>query len=341
MYWRARTLQRTGTRRAALATAAGGAALVAVGVGRAARNSQGASGGTWRAGPEMRVQRTEVAAATARGTIYVVGGLAGSGHTLNAVEALAPGADTWSDRAPLPEPRDHLGAVSLDERLWVVAGSPGWFNQSTSQTLWVYDAAADRWEGRAPLPLGRAAHAAAVADARLYVAGGMGPQPERLMVYDPRLDSWSLRAPMPRPLEHLAAAGLGGKVYVVGGRWSDVGNVGSLWEYDPAADRWRELPSMPTPRGGLAAAVLGGRLYVTGGEALDESRITFPQLEVFTPAGSAGGGESGSWNTAPPTPTGRHGLAAAVRDGELYVLSGGRLAGLEVSAVTEIYTPGA
>ena len=89
---------------------------------------------------------------------------------------------------------------------------------------------------------------------------------------------------------------------------------------------------MPTARGGLAAAALGGKLYVTGGEVLDESRVTFPQLEVFDPV-------TGMWESAPATPTGRHGLAATVRDGELYVLAGGRLAGLDVSGVTEVFTP--
>ena len=289
--------------------------------------------GAWRSGPEIPTPRSEVAAATAEGTIYVLGGLAEDGRSLNTVEALAPGAEAWSARAPLPEQRDHLAAVELGGRLWAAAGSPGWFTQTTSQTLWVYDAAADRWEGRAPMPLGRAGHAAAVIDGRIYIAGGIGPEPQRLQVYDSRTDSWALRASMPRPLEHLAAAAIGGKLYVIGGRWGDVGNVAMLHEYDPTTDRWRELPPMPTPRGGLAAAALGGKLYVTGGEVLDESRVTFPQLEVFDPA-------TGAWESATPTPTGRHGLAAAVRDGELYILAGGRLAGLDVSGVTEVFSPG-
>ncbi|HET7768256.1 MAG TPA: kelch repeat-containing protein, partial [Chloroflexota bacterium] len=77
---------------------------------------------------------------------------------------------------------------------------------------------------------------------------------------------------------------MGGTLYVVGGRWGDVGNVATLEAYDPTGDRWRALPGMPTPRGGLAAAALSDRLWVTGGEVLDESRVTFPQLEVYDPA---------------------------------------------------------
>jgi N-acetylneuraminic acid mutarotase len=91
---------------------------------------------------------------------------------------------------------------------------------------------------------------------------------------------------------------------------------------------------MPTARGGLAAAALDGRLWVTGGEILDESRVTYPQLEVYDPP-------SDTWQSAPPTPTGRHGLAAVPVDGQLYVVGGGRLAGLDVSGLTEIYDPAA
>ena len=291
-----------------------------------------AAHGGWRPGPSIPTERSEVAAAVVEETVYVIGGLAIDGRTLATVEALPPAADAWQVRAPLPAPRDHLAAVDLGGRLYVVAGSPGWFNQQTSTTLWVYDAGQDAWESRAPLPLGRAAHAAVALNGKLYVAGGIGPDPQRLLAYDPIEDSWTLRAPMSRQREHLAAAAAGGKLYVVGGRWAGVGNVALLEEYDPATDRWRLLPPMPTARGGLAAAGLGDRIYVTGGEALDASRVTFPQLEIYDPA-------SGAWESAPPLPTPRHGLAAAVRGGALHILAGGRLAGLDVSGVVEIFTP--
>ena len=65
---------------------------------------------------------------------------------------------------------------------------------------------------------------------------------------------------------------------------------------------------------------------------LDDSRHTFGELEVYEPA-------AGEWAAGPPLPTPRHGLAAAARDGELYILGGGRLAGLEVSGVVEVLRP--
>ena len=305
----------------------------AAAAGRALGASRRQLAGGWRTGPEIPTPRSEVAAATLGDTIYVLGGLALDGVTLATVESHRAGDESWQIATHLPQPRDHLAAVSAAGRLWTIGGSPGWFNQETSQTLWAYDPQTHTWEGRAPLPIGRAAHAAAEIAGYIYVAGGIGPEPQRLLVYDVAADRWSLGAPLPRPREHLAAAAVGGTLYVVGGRWGDVGNVATLEAYDRATDRWRALPPMPTPRGGLAAAALGERVWVTGGEVLDESRVTFPQVEVYDPA-------TESWGTAPATPTARHGLATAVREGELYVLAGGRLAGLDVSGVTEIYTPG-
>jgi N-acetylneuraminic acid mutarotase len=322
-------------RRRGLAIAGVGAAAAAALVtrlGRGAQNRQLA--GNWRSGPELPTPRAEVSGAAVAGTIYVLGGLAQDGSTLSTVEALGPGDSAWSPRAPLPLPRDHLAAVEAGGQLWAVAGSPGWFNQQTSQTLWVYDAVTDSWDTRTPLPLGRAAHAAAATGNRIFVAGGIGPEAARLLIYDIPADSWSIAAPLSRPREHLAAAAIGGQTYVVGGRWGDVGNVALLEAYDPLADRWRPRASMPTARGGLAAAALDGRLWVTGGEILDESRVTYPQLEVYDPP-------SDTWQSAPPTPTGRHGLAAVPVDGQLYVVGGGRLAGLDVSGLTEIYDPAA
>ena len=237
------------------------------------------------------------------GTIYVLGGLALDGRSLTTVEALAPDAGAWQPRAPLPEPRDHLAAVDLGGRLYVVGGSPGWFNQQTSSTLWRYDAGADAWEARAPLPLGRAATRPPCWTASSTSPGGSGPEPQRLQVYDPETDTWALKAPLSRPREHLAAGAAGGALYVVGGRWGDVGNVDLLEAYDPQTDAWRTLAPMPTPRGGLAATALDGRLYVTGGEVLDASAVTFPQLEVYDP-------QSGEWTSVAPLPTARHGLGA-------------------------------
>ena len=165
---------------------------------------QNAAAGAWRQGPALPTERSEVSAAVVDGTIYVLGGLALDGHTLQTVEALPAGASEWQSRAPLPLPRDHLAAVELGGQLYAVAGSPGWFGQQTSDTLWVYDPVRDTWLDRAPLPFGRAAHAAAALDGKLYVAGGIGPEPQRLMVYDPAADRWQVRAPFSRPREHLA-----------------------------------------------------------------------------------------------------------------------------------------
>ena len=215
----------------------------------------------------------------------------------------------------------------------MVGGSPGWFNQQTSTTLWRYDAGADSWEARAPLPLGRAAHAAAVLDGKLYVAGGIGPDPQRLQVYDPETDTWALKAPLePPPGAPGGGRRRGGPLRrraVAGGTWA----TSVCWRPTiPRRTPGAPWPRCPPPAGAWPPPPSAGRLFVTGGEVLDASAVTFPQLEVFDP-------QSGEWTSGAPLPTARHGLGAVARDGEVYVLAGGRRAGLTVSGLVEILTP--
>jgi N-acetylneuraminic acid mutarotase len=172
--------------------------------------------------------------------IYVVGGLRGG--AVADVSAYDPASDTWSARAPLPEPLDHLVGGVVGGTLMVAGGRDGGLRSHTS-ALYAYDPRADRWEAKTPMPTSRAGHAAAVWDGRLYVFGGEGnpddpsgvfPQTE---VYDPANDTWSPLAPMPTPRHGTGAATLGATLYVPGG--ADVQGFGAVDTFEAF---------MPAPR---------------------------------------------------------------------------------------------
>jgi hypothetical protein len=74
---------------------------------------------------------------------------------------------------------------------------------------------------------------------------------------------------------------------------------------------------------------VAGRIHVFGGET---SRRVFAEHEVFDV-------RQGEWSTAPSLPTARHGLAAAARGGQIFVIAGGPRAGLAQTAVVETFTP--
>ncbi len=286
----------------------------------------------WQARAPLPTARTEVAAAALDGRIYVAGGYAADGSTLDVVEVYDPAADTWATAAPLPAGRNHMGLAALGGRLYAVGGYSGPISASAaSADVWAYDPATDSWSSAAPLPAPRAAHALVAEAGRLYVVGGVGPEARTTLVYDSATDVWSALSPIPTEREHLAAAALDGRIYAVAGR-AGGRNLDTVEAYLIADDRWEALPALPTPRSGLAAATLGGRVYVVGGEAIDGSGQTFADVAVFDPA-------SGRWSAAEPMPTARHGLGTAVVSDALYVVGGGPVAGLTVSGANERYLP--
>jgi N-acetylneuraminic acid mutarotase len=284
--------------------------------------------GTWTNGPALIEARAEVAAAVLDGRIYVGGGFDAAGADLSTFESLDPAAGRWEQRTSIPAGLNHLGLAAAAGRVWVSGGSS---RGTISRALYAYDPGTDTWTRMADMPLERSAHVMVALNDRLYVIGGVGPQPEVTLEYTPATDTWNRRATMPSPREHLSAAAVNGRIYVIGGRWQNRGNVGTVDEYDPDSDSWRTRAPLPTARGGLTAATVGERIHVVGGEAFDPAR-TFGEHEVYDPAGD-------SWASAPPMPVARHGLASAGLDGRFYVIAGGRIAGLSVSDITDIFVP--
>lgn len=154
-------------------------------------------------------------AAVVDGTVYVAGGTPGGSE----LEAYNVGRDSWTRRASMPTPRNHVAGAAIGRLLYAVGGRP----PNTLAVLEAYDPAADRWAAREPMPTGRSGHAAAVVRGCLYVFGGEG-NPQRpdgvfpeVEVYDPRSDSWSSLAPMPTPRHGIGAAAVGNTIYVPGG----------------------------------------------------------------------------------------------------------------------------
>jgi N-acetylneuraminic acid mutarotase len=292
--------------------------------------------GEWVVKAPAPTKRTEVAAAAARGKIYVVGGFQpGLPFITSAVEEYDPATDAWRERAPLPGGLHHAGIGVVNDRIYVIGGFEHSFLTiwSPLTSVYEYDPAADRWTARKPMPTPRGALAVAALEGKLHAVGGYNRDGNTGAheVYDPATDTWSARAPMPTARDHHAAAAVGGRLYAIGGRLNRQysQNLGVTEEYDPATDRWTRKADLPTPRSGITAAVAEGRIYVFGGEAVAG---TFKDNEAYHPA-------SNSWSALAPMPTARHGLGSAVVDGRIYVLSGGPTPGGSFSNVNELFVP--
>lgn len=81
---------------------------------------------------------------------------------------------------------------------------------------------------------------------------------------------------------------------------------------------WTNKLASPTAREYAAVAVLNNRVYVIGGQRTDAGVTPGPVtaiVETYDPA-------TNTWGAAPPMPTARMGLVAAVANGRLYAIGG-------------------
>ena len=106
------------------------------------------NGDKWEQLPPLNHARAAAAAAVVDGKIVVVGGQA-DGKLVPETEVF-DGAE-WTEAAPIPTPREHLGAASDGRYLYAVGGR----ELSASKNLDSferYDPAADTWTELDPMP---------------------------------------------------------------------------------------------------------------------------------------------------------------------------------------------
>jgi N-acetylneuraminic acid mutarotase len=288
------------------------------------------------------MKRTEVAAATVGGKIYLVGGFEepSISNVVNlsitpVVEEYDASTDKWSSKASMPVGLHHVGVGVVGGRLYVIGGykQSGLSVWAAVGTLYAYDPAVNAWTELAAMPTARGALSVSVHEGNLYAIGGFDGKGNSaaVEVYDPAKNVWSTRASLPTPRDHLATATAAGKVYAIGGRVKgDYHRNLSVTEvYDPGSDKWTKAPDLPTARSGITAAEIGGRVYVFGGEGANG---TFHENEAYDPAREA-------WQVMAPMPTARHGLGSGVIDGHIHLISGGPTPGGSFSNLNEVFSP--
>lgn len=189
-------------------------------------------------------------------------------RVLASLEVYDPVANTYTERAPMRQPRWLFAATfGADGKLYAFGGFgvPSFFSHINGDPD----------------------------DERRYNAW-MNEVREALRtveVYDPATDTWNPCAPLPEPRQNMAAAlGADGKIYVIGGldSYSNLEAKRSVFVYDPASDSWSEGPPLRTARQGhTAVATQDGRIYAIGGT---NAHTKFsPEMLVGGPPGEEGG----------------------------------------------------
>jgi N-acetylneuraminic acid mutarotase len=163
----------------------------------------------WRELAPMRhARKLHAAAVDRRGRLFVFGGSAANVSTtrtddetrasferrakenhdkaatsLASVEMYDPETNRWSERAPMPIPRQAMGAdLGADGRIYVVGGAPSYTHPRPMAVVEIYDPERDRWETGPSLRYRRRSHAVvATPDGQIYAIGGfVGPRERTL-----------------------------------------------------------------------------------------------------------------------------------------------------------------
>ncbi len=224
----------------------------------------------------------------------------------------------WSEQPPIPQARSELGAAVIGSAIYVVGGFGG------GSRVDRFDTETGTWQRVADLPIAVHHPGVAALDGTLYVAGGYREDDHRAVAdvwaYDPAADAWERRAALPVARGAFGLAALDGYLYAVGGARQRLGGpvTGRVDRYDPRDDRWEARQSLSVPREHLAVVAGGGHLYAVGGRANGDESETFAAAhERYDPV-------EDRWETLPPLPVPRGGLAGVYVNGWVIVLGGER-----------------
>jgi N-acetylneuraminic acid mutarotase len=288
--------------------------FVAFVVSVSAQNAQG----TWSSRTGMGMPRTETAAASVNGKIYVIGGGLGTQESSTLVQEYDPKTDKWRVRAPLPNPLSHPGVAVLNGKIYVVGGFLKNVHLYAQPYSYEYDPAKNTWRALPWMKFARGSVGVAASGGKIHAIGGRGI--DRVVVnthevYDPATNKWTEAAPLPQARDHIPTVETpDGRIHVLGGRFdapADNTDVHSV--YDPATNTWASAPFLPEPRSGGSAVVYHNRILLMGGEC--DGTKPFAQNEAYDMT-------TMKWTALAAMPTGRHGFNA-VTDGQAVYVAGG------------------
>ncbi|HEX6406315.1 MAG TPA: kelch repeat-containing protein [Gemmatimonadales bacterium] len=288
----------------------------------------------WVSRTSLPSARRSLAAATASGLLYAIGGATAAGTALKTVQVYNPGTNTWTTKAPLPAARPFgNGATHISGTIYLPGGQDA--GNVLTRTLYAYRISTNTWSAKANMPVFSGCGGSGVIGGKLYVYSGCtrtatGPQTAAALLhrYNPATNTWTTLRGAPSVHVQPAVTVVAGKLYVAGGNTGGSVVTNRVDVYNPATNSWSTAAALPTPRVAAAGGVIGGKLYVVGGR---NGATYYGALEIYDPLTNA-------WTSAAALPMVRGGLAVGVISGSMYAI-GGRNAATPALANNERLTP--
>jgi N-acetylneuraminic acid mutarotase len=174
-------------------------------------------GSGWRTLPRPPEDRAAAAAAaTADGTVWIVGG-----RTREGLAKTMLALDLQSLRWRVvkgPRPREHLAATALGGKVYALGGRLAGYDTNLA-AVEAYDPRTNRWRRLPDLPSARGGTGAAAIAGRIVSVGGESPQGTERPVWAlrPSTGRWVRLADLPTPRHGLGVVALGGRVWAIAG----------------------------------------------------------------------------------------------------------------------------
>jgi hypothetical protein len=241
-----------------------------------------------------------------------------------AILIVAYGQWTYDD---LSEPKCRLGATSLGNKVYFVAGD----NEAQSfSEIEIYDAWTGEWDSTINLSASRSIPSCISSGTKIFVAGGFdvfsGASYAEVDIWDTESETWDL-AYMSVPRFFVSAAAKGNKVLLAGGMDPNVPTAYDVVDiYNLESGTW-EIAHLSLARAAMACAVVGDLAFFAGGFDMLTSEVT-DIVDIYRFS-------TNTWTT--DTLSQGRAFAAAVAVGSKILVAGGTFNINEQSDVVDIY----
>jgi N-acetylneuraminic acid mutarotase len=224
-----------------------------------------------------------------------------------------PSTDNWTAKTPMPTQRNFFQIAVNNNMIYVIGGRFSSVNE-------VYDPSTDTWEAKTSIPKDVSDLNANVVAGKIYLIGLLDDNEfdSVNLVYDINTDSWSSGTEMPYPVQAYSSVVFNDKIYFFGGIDNEKNVPDRVQIYDPQTDSWSTGASMPEPVFNAVGAATTGtisseRIYVFGGQAGSLESVN--NTQSYDPCRDV-------WTMGTPMPTARLGLTCSVVDDKVYVIGG-------------------
>lgn len=294
----------------------------------------------WTKKASMSVTRSDFAAATVSGKIYVFGGKesAGANDTtagiLASIEMYDPATDQWTVVGQMSTQRRNMGVAVVNQKIYVIGG--GMKDGTQIALVEEFDPVTSSCVVKSSMTVARFSMGVAAVNNKIYAVGGynhtIGSGPLNVVEeYDPVADTWTTKGSIAVKRYGICTAVVNNQLYIIGGYKAPIGtpspiDIVSLVEvYDQPSDSWTTKTPIPTLRVNPSVVALDNMMYVLGGYGLGgDSKI----IEVYDPLHD-------SWTRKRDMITARQLAAAVVVNGNMYLIGGNQSYSSYLSLVEE------